>query len=321
MPAAAIRKPKPKAAAPKKKASGSQGKASASGGRVDAEKKTETKTTKSGPYDAAFQQHLIDHGILPYGYTYPNGNPPSKPGNHIEIRERLAQRRSSLSHSLYTDNDHQRFLHEEAGAANEQQVIQSVLPHIEGPTDGTTRGGPTKFANLKSMTMESTVPGYPDIYYGARTEEIELGVRTVIGDLIIPSAQVHLPAAPNFFVACKGPSGTASVAQRQALYDGAIGARGIQALRSFQGEDVYDGNAYCISSFYSSGLLRMFTIHPVQADNGRLHYVMTLIKGWDMIGDAESFRSGATAYRNLRDWAKEQRDSAIQIANGRVLRD
>lgn len=34
-----------------------------------------------------------------------------------------------------------------------------------------------------------------------------------------------------------------------------------------------------------------------------------------MTGSVETFRRGATAYRNARDWAKEQRDEAIRRAN------
>jgi hypothetical protein len=39
-----------------------------------------------------------------------------------------------------------------------------------------------------------------------------------------------------------------------------------------------------------------------------------------MTSDLETFRQGATAYRNLRDWTKEQRDAARvgRISNGVV---
>jgi hypothetical protein len=38
-----------------------------------------------------------------------------------------------------------------------------------------------------------------------------------------------------------------------------------------------------------------------------------------MTGNPETFRQGATVYRNARDWAKEQRDKAIQQANDRAI--
>ena len=37
-----------------------------------------------------------------------------------------------------------------------------------------------------------------------------------------------------------------------------------------------------------------------------------------MTGDLDTFRQGANAYRNARDWTKEQRDEAIWRANERV---
>ncbi|ERF73248.1 hypothetical protein EPUS_03080 [Endocarpon pusillum Z07020] len=37
-----------------------------------------------------------------------------------------------------------------------------------------------------------------------------------------------------------------------------------------------------------------------------------------MTDTVDTFRQGATAYRNARDWAKEQRDEAIKRANKRV---
>lgn len=38
-----------------------------------------------------------------------------------------------------------------------------------------------------------------------------------------------------------------------------------------------------------------------------------------MTSDAETFRKGASAYRNARNWAKEQRDEFIRLANARRL--
>jgi hypothetical protein len=37
-----------------------------------------------------------------------------------------------------------------------------------------------------------------------------------------------------------------------------------------------------------------------------------------MTGNLNTFRQGATAYRNARDWAKKQRDEAIKGANKRA---
>jgi hypothetical protein len=45
---------------------------------------------------------------------------------------------------------------------------------------------------------------------------------------------------------------------------------------------------------------------------------MTQVKAYVLTNDPESFRQGATAFRNARDWAKEQRDALITAANERA---
>lgn len=42
---------------------------------------------------------------------------------------------------------------------------------------------------------------------------------------------------------------------------------------------------------------------------------MIQIKAWALTGDPNSFRHGAAAYRNGKDWAKKMRDEAIEDAN------
>jgi hypothetical protein len=84
-----------------------------------------------------------------------------------------------------------------------------------------------------------------------------------------------------------------------------------------------DNKAHTITSIYHGGQLKMFTSHPSPpaGSSGRPEYYMTQLKGWSMTSDPETFRQGATWYRNGRDWAKEQRDKAIKGANERVNRE
>jgi hypothetical protein len=56
-----------------------------------------TSTRSMGPYDRAFQQHLIDHKILPDSYEYPDGRIPPEPDNMDEIASALGRPRASLS--------------------------------------------------------------------------------------------------------------------------------------------------------------------------------------------------------------------------------
>jgi hypothetical protein len=285
--------------------------------------KPTTNTTKTtGPYDRGFQQNLIDGGVYPHAYEYPDGRVPAKPNNWEEIKQRLAQPRPSLSPSKFSEEAHEKFTRVDAHAFKEKQVTTSVIPIIEGEIrDAKCVSGGIPFTNLDHLTDGTLVPGNPDLYYGARPEQLDRRVRDELSGHIIPSTQDDLPIAPNFLLAAKGPDGSLAVAGRQASYDGALGARGTQSLRSYgQDESVYDNNAYTITSIYHGGQLKMYTSHPTQptSPGGRPEYFLNQLKGWSMTSDPDTFRQGASWFRNARDWAKEQRDGAIARANERA---
>ena len=125
----------------------------------------------------------------------------------------------------------------------------------------------------------------------------------------------------NFFLTAKKSDESVAEAKRQACYDGALGARGIHALQSYgRDKPVYDNNAYTITSTYHDGTLKLYTIHPLKPTRpgSRPEYVMTQLKAFALTSDPETFRQGATAFRNGRDLAKEWRDGFIEAANKRV---
>lgn len=282
-----------------------------------------TTTANTGPYNRNFQQNLVDGGVYPVGYEYPDGQVPPLPANWEEINRELAQPRSSLSPSIFSENDFREFKRADAHASKEKQVTTSVIPIIEGNVvDARCVSGGIPFTNLDHLTDGTLVPGNPDIYYGARPEQLDRRVRNELTGHIIPSTQNDLPIAPNFFIAAKGPDGSLAVAGRQACYDGALGARGIHSLQSYGQEDSsYDNNATTITSIYHGGTLKMFTSHPSQSANcsGRCEYYMNQLRAFAMTNNRETFRQGATAYKNARDWAKKQRDEAIRRANERAV--
>lgn len=279
-----------------------------------------TKTTKStGLYDCAFQQHLIDFGIYPDEYEYPDGRVPPGPDNIDEISLALARLRPSLSPSRFSDEDFRKFKRANAHAAKERQVTTSVIPIIEGHVeDHKCVAGEIPFTNLDHLTDGSLVSGNPDLYYGARPEQLNRQVRTELSGHITPSTQQDLPVVPTFFLAAKGPDGSLAVAGRQACYDGALGARGIHSLQSYgRGQPAFDNKAYTLTSIYHGGQLKIYTSHPIQpaSPGARPGYAMTEVNSLSLTGNAESFRRGARAYRNARDWAKKQRDEVIRHAN------
>ncbi|KAG5994855.1 hypothetical protein E4U43_003165 [Claviceps pusilla] len=282
-----------------------------------------TKTTKSiGPYDRVFQQHLIDHNIFPHLYKFHDGSRPPKPENLDQIRRAMGQRRPSLSSSRFSDDDFQTFQLLVADAFNETELAPDIMRSIEGHVpDRRCRATNIAFKNLDYLTDGTIVPGQPDLYYGARPEQLSSQVRQEQSGKIVPSFRPELPILANFFLEVKGPDGIPSVAPRQACYNGALGARGMQSLQSYgQPELKYDNKAYTISATYQLGQLTMYTSHPIPpcTPGERPGFAMTQVDTWALTGNADAFRQGASAFRNARDWAKEQRDAAIQQANQRV---
>jgi hypothetical protein len=125
---------------------------------------------------------------------------------------------------------------------------------------------------------------------------------------------------PNFSLEAKGPNGDGRVAVRQACHNGALGARAIQSLQSYgRNEPVYDNNISAMSATYrgGDGLLKMYG-HSVAQPNGpgtRPEYYMHQLGAHAMTHSKDSFRQGATAFKNAMDLTSEHRNSAIARAN------
>lgn len=280
-----------------------------------------TNTTSSTPYSRNFQQNLIDHGIYPDGYEYPDGRIPAAPDNWEEINVRLVKPRPSLSPSKFSDEDFRKFKRADTHASKEKPVITSVIPIIEGDIgDPKCAGGEYVFGNLAPLTDGTLAQAKPDHFYGARPEQLNRQIRSELSDRIIPSTQDDLPMLPNFFLEAKGPDGSLAVATRQACYDGALGARGMHSLQSYrQDEFTYDNNAHTITSTYHGGQLKLYTTHLAEprGPDCRPEYIMTQLRSFSLTDMYDTFRQGVSAYRNARDWAKEKRDEFIRLANER----
>lgn len=280
------------------------------------------RTKSTGPYDRQFQQVLIDNGIYPHGYRYSDGRVPPKPDNWDQFGQMLARPRPSLSPSRFGDAEFEDFVQADADAGKEQQVCESVIPYIEGRiADGRCRSGAIPLGNLDDITERSLASGKPDVFYGARPEQLNREVRDEIGRYIIPSTQDDLPIVPNFFLEVKGPDGSAAVAKRQACHHGALGARGIHKLQTYGHSALtYDNNAYTVTNIYHNGQLQMYTsyVGTPHTEGGRSETYMNQLGSYALTHNRESFQAGATAYRNARDFAKAERDRAILQANERL---
>jgi hypothetical protein len=246
---------------------------------------------------------------------------PTKPNNYGVFNQILTQPRPSLSPSIFNDEEFEKLVQADADASKEKQVSESVIPIIEGKgrgRDAKCRSGGIPFTNLDPLTDGTLKPGNPDVYYGARPEQLTRKVRDELGGRIVPLTQHDLPIPPNFFLAAKGPDGSAAVAKRQACYDGALGARGMQSLQSYgQDEPVYDNNAYTITSIYHNGQLQMYTSHvaPPRSPRGQPEYHMTQLRSFALTDTRDTCVAGLQAYRNGREWTEKQRNEAIMQAN------
>ncbi|RFU33639.1 hypothetical protein B7463_g2715, partial [Scytalidium lignicola] len=89
-------------------------------------------------------------------------------------------------------------------------------------------------------------------------------------------------------------------------------------LQSYKQEPVYDNKAYTLTSTYHNGQLLFYAHHPTAGPENSAEYHMTQIDGWTITGNPHTFRQGVTAFRNTRDWTREQRDAFILTANERA---
>ena len=288
--------------------------------RTERESDTSSKTSRTSVYDPAFKQHLIDNGIFHEGYGGLKNV--QEPVNLEEINTRLRMPRASLSPSRFNREDFWDFKEHNQDALTEDTVMSKAFPIIAGTAKIPSQQN-LLFGNLKDLTDGSITKAKPDFYDGTVPSELNKQIRADLGPFIVPSTNTSAPCLPNLFVEGKGLDGNPAVCERQALYDGALGARGVHQLRSYiDSEILYDDNAYTITSTYhgGTGVLKLYTIHPTPSTHPEkvCEFRQTKLKGFIMTEDPDTFRQGASALRNARDWAQEKRKELIAMANGRA---
>ncbi|KAI9701440.1 MAG: hypothetical protein M1836_001495 [Candelina mexicana] len=279
-----------------------------------------SKTKKSSAYDPSFEQHLIDHGIYPDGYD--ENETLEEPANMHEINCQLVQHRQSLSPTSFSREHFLAFKKTNREALTEETVMSKVFPIITGSAR-IAHSENLQFGNLKDLTDGSISKAKPDFYDGTRPAQLNKRIRADLGPFIMPSINTTAPCLPNFFTEGKGPNGNMAVCKRQALYNGALGARGIQELRTYIDQETScDNRAYTITTTYHSGTgdLTIYSTHPTQTNQpqNRIEYRTTQLRGFKMTDTAETFRQGACALRNAREWASAQRQELIIAANEKV---
>ena len=277
-----------------------------------------SRTRRSSAYDANFEQHLIDHNIYPPLYDFPNAPQHIEPLNWDYIRNALKAPRLSLSPSAIEKTAFKEFQRKNK-TKSEGTVMRSVVPDMAGDAKIPNEGH-LPFNNLDSITNETTVNPVPDFFDGVWPGDIDKKVRNDLDRIIVPSKKAGVPVAPNFFLEAKGPGGTIEVAVLQAVLDGAHGAQMMHALQNYLvKEPVYDGNAYAFTSTLLDGYLKLYA-HHITAPMGpglRPDQHTTQLKAYALTGDEEVWLEGLSAFRNLRQLAKDYRDQLIATANAR----
>ena len=172
--------------------------------------------------------------------------------------------------------------------------MSKVFPIIAGTSDIPSQEN-LLFGNLKHLTDSSITKAKLDCYNGSCPADLNKQIREELGPYIVPSTNTATPCLPNFFTEGKGPNRNTAVCKRQALYNGALGARGIHQLRSYiDPETAYDNNAYTITSTYhgGSGTLTMYTTHPAPPQDPKTstEYRMTQLNSFTVTGNPDYFR-------------------------------
>ena len=276
------------------------------------------KLKKTSAYRGDFERHLADNHI--YMPNCPQNTISPKPNNLLQIEEALKADRPSLPPSSSILSDFDAFCLKHDRLVSETDVMMQIVPILYGDSSIPTLGNAV-FTNMQPIANEETVRPQPDVYDGSSLDELSKEVRDnpCVEAYVIPTKHPRAPIAPNLFLEVKGRKGDQSVAQLQACYDGAYGARAMSVLQNLnKSTPAYDGNAYTYSCVYdaSGGLLQMYTHHiTCSARDGPVEYRMTRLRSLALMDNAETFRLGIAAFRNLRELAQKQRNNFIALAN------
>lgn len=159
---------------------------------MDSSLATSKTKTSATAYGRCFEQKLIDHGIY-------LDNRAQKPNNIEEIKERLAQPRHALWPSEFSEKSFDEFQHSACEAKDEDDIMIDVIPVIHGKQKEHFYARTTTFRNLDPLMAGSPVAPDPDLYYGARPDQLDRIIRDQLNKHIIPSTMENKPMAPNSF--------------------------------------------------------------------------------------------------------------------------
>ena len=120
--------------------------------------------------------------------------------------------------------------------------MTAIFSVVKGPKiyPSTTNQPCDNWAPLISAKLVIPQPGYFD---GEHQTPGEAKLLEILDSLVTPSRSSDAPFLPNFLVEVKAPGDSAEIARRQAVYNGAFGARAMLHLQAYGAEETFDGNA------------------------------------------------------------------------------
>lgn len=175
------------------------------------------------------------------------------------------------------------------------------------------------FNNLECWPVSQIENVKLDLYDGSDPSDLGLAIREELSNFIVLSTDTTRPILANFFTEFKGPSRDLNVLERQALRDAGEGGRAMVTIRThLDPQTAYDSNAYTtIFTYAPNGLLNLYTVHAVKVKGNVYPCELRIIRhrSFAMLDSPDTFREGATWFRNARELMKEYRDSHIDRAN------
>lgn len=253
----------------------------------------------------------LEHSGMFFSNHAPDVKAASTPNNWDDLIAALSTRNETVySISLDTFSTLQMVYR---NARDHSSIVEKILPimHGEEAIEKRTR---VRFSNMNPFSEDLILQhANPDFYDGGDHDQLDARIRNQMRHYLLPTDGNH-PLAPNFFLIARDSDFPPAAARRLALYDGTTGARAMRVLQSVERDLPYDGNAYTITSTYVDGMLRMYAVHPVHISE----YFMVELGAWYLWGSLGEFHAGVSAFRNLRMWARNQRDRLMQEANSRL---
>lgn len=280
----------------------------------------EAGQTTTGAYSANFEQVMNDQNMI----FFRRNKVAEPPQNYDEIKKKLVEERPQ-------DPEHpaHAVLDDLGDTPTHNDLVNCMLPilhekKLQGPQNRqftVMKPGDIIDANVKRFA--------PDYYEGAKANTVDKDLKKNLRTSIVPSNHNEDPIVPNFFLEFVTESRDAVVTRRQAGIDGVLGARCMNSLQNYPRQMAdkgppppeweFDGNAYSFGLTYRPRDLTIYSVHmtPPEPGDNMPGYRIAQIEIYSMVSE-ESYHRAISAYRNIRDLAKEYRDGIVTKANSRA---